>query len=194
MDPESSMYFLRARYYDPFTGRFISRDPVKGSLTDPQSQNPYSYAINNPINSSDPSGEQYRELFIENLPTFTRWGQNIAQACQKFFSSPAGVRTSQELGKEGEAAAGIIKNTQKIRTIANPLMNRIPDELSETQRVIGEIKNTQYQPLTNQLKDYLQYAQEKDYVFKLYTRSDTKLSQPLQDLIDNNQITHVTFP
>ena len=52
------MYFMRARYYDPATGRFISRDPVEGAQTMPQSQNPYAYAMNNPINLSDPSGEQ----------------------------------------------------------------------------------------------------------------------------------------
>ncbi len=57
-DPESNLYYLRARYYDPATGRFISRDPIKGTLANPQSQNPYQYAYNNPINLSDPSGEQ----------------------------------------------------------------------------------------------------------------------------------------
>lgn len=56
-DSESNLYFLRARYYDPSIGRFISKDPVKGVLTLPQSQNPYAYALNNPINLSDPSGE-----------------------------------------------------------------------------------------------------------------------------------------
>lgn len=57
LDPESSLYFLRARYYDPKVGRFISRDPVSGVLTNPQTQNPYVYALNNPVNNSDPSGE-----------------------------------------------------------------------------------------------------------------------------------------
>ncbi len=55
-DPESNLYYLRARYYDPATGRFISRDPVKGYLQDPRTQNGYDYALNNPINLSDPSG------------------------------------------------------------------------------------------------------------------------------------------
>lgn len=56
-DPESNMYYLRARYYDPATGRFITKDPIKGKLSNPSSQNPYQYAYNNPINLSDPSGE-----------------------------------------------------------------------------------------------------------------------------------------
>jgi RHS repeat-associated protein len=55
-DPESSLYYMRARYYDPFIGRFISRDPIKGSLLIPKSQNSYQYAYNNPIIMSDPSG------------------------------------------------------------------------------------------------------------------------------------------
>lgn len=56
-DPESGMYFLRARYYDPQTGRFITKDPLKGDLADTQSQNPYTYSYNNPLNLSDPSGK-----------------------------------------------------------------------------------------------------------------------------------------
>ncbi len=59
LDSESSLYYMRARYYDPMQGRFISKDPVKGYLTIPQTQNGYSYVGNNPINYSDPSGLDY---------------------------------------------------------------------------------------------------------------------------------------
>lgn len=59
LDSESSLYYLRARYYDQVTGRFISKDPVEGKLSIPQTQNPYAYAGNNPINRYDPSGKDY---------------------------------------------------------------------------------------------------------------------------------------
>ncbi len=72
-DPESGMYYLRARYYDPATGRFISRDPIKGTLTNSQSQNPYAYAVNNPVNLSDPSGE-----FVETAWDVANLGYDIA--------------------------------------------------------------------------------------------------------------------
>ncbi len=49
--------YLRARYYDPATGRFISRDPFPGSLSNPSSQHRYVYAQNNPTDVTDPSGE-----------------------------------------------------------------------------------------------------------------------------------------
>lgn len=51
---------MRARWYDPATGRFISRDPIKGSATVPQSLNPYAYVSNNPCNLRDPSGLDHK--------------------------------------------------------------------------------------------------------------------------------------
>ncbi|KAK1183177.1 polymorphic toxin-type HINT domain-containing protein [Streptomyces sp. NBS 14/10] len=46
---------LGARDYDPTTGRFLSVDPVM-DLTDPQQVNGYTYANNNPVTGSDPTG------------------------------------------------------------------------------------------------------------------------------------------
>jgi RHS repeat-associated protein len=55
-DPSASLYYLRARYYDPALGRFLTRDPFPGLPTLPQTLNPYAYALNNPVNLVDPSG------------------------------------------------------------------------------------------------------------------------------------------
>ena len=65
-DAESGNYFLRARYYDPTLGRFISKDPIKGKLTLPQTQNPYAYSLNNPVNLSDPSGLWYIDVGVSS--------------------------------------------------------------------------------------------------------------------------------
>jgi RHS repeat-associated protein len=46
---------LGAREYDPDLGRFISLDPIM-DLTDPQQIHGYSYANNNPVTLSDPTG------------------------------------------------------------------------------------------------------------------------------------------
>src|SRR5947209_17608331 len=43
--------YLRARYYDPSTGQFISRDPAVAST-----RQPYAYVGDNPLNGTDPSG------------------------------------------------------------------------------------------------------------------------------------------
>jgi RHS repeat-associated protein len=50
-DGQTGFQYLRARYYDPTTGQFLSRDPLESSTLQP-----YSYADNNPPNATDPSG------------------------------------------------------------------------------------------------------------------------------------------
>jgi RHS repeat-associated protein len=51
------------RYYDPQGARFITRDPLPGSLNRPNSQNRYAYGLNNPLSFGDACGlrpEKYR--------------------------------------------------------------------------------------------------------------------------------------
>ena len=55
-DSDSSLYSLRARYYDPSIGRFLGRDPLSGSSRRPDTLNRYVYVRNNPANLVDPYG------------------------------------------------------------------------------------------------------------------------------------------
>ena len=48
-DAEVGLYYLRARYYDPYIGRFISEDTYEGKINDPLSLNRYTYANNDPV-------------------------------------------------------------------------------------------------------------------------------------------------
>jgi RHS repeat-associated protein len=50
-DDETGFIYLRARYYDPATAQFLTRDPLE-SVT----RSAYGYASNNPLNVIDPSG------------------------------------------------------------------------------------------------------------------------------------------
>ncbi len=50
-------YYLRARYYDPNTGRFVSVDPFEGFNNQPITLHDYLYAGVNPVNAIDPSGK-----------------------------------------------------------------------------------------------------------------------------------------
>ena len=52
----SGLTYLRARYYDPSIGRFMSRDPFAGFASSPLSLNRYRYVENTPATWSDPSG------------------------------------------------------------------------------------------------------------------------------------------
>ena len=55
-DETTGLYYLRARYMDTTTGRFISQDSYAGSISDPISLHKYLYANANPVMNSDPSG------------------------------------------------------------------------------------------------------------------------------------------
>ncbi|MFN8486849.1 MAG: right-handed parallel beta-helix repeat-containing protein [Caldilineaceae bacterium] len=57
VDGELGLVFLRARYYDPMVGRFISRDPISGIPSMAQTLNHYIYAANNPVYYVDHSGK-----------------------------------------------------------------------------------------------------------------------------------------
>jgi RHS repeat-associated protein len=55
-DAETGLYYLRARYYNPYIGRFISEDSYWGEDTNPLSLNLYTYCSNDPIKYTDPTG------------------------------------------------------------------------------------------------------------------------------------------
>ncbi len=75
-DPESGLYFYRARYYDPRVGKFLTKDPIGFAGGD---VNLYRYVSNSPTNWIDPWGlfllpklslEEYERSFPEWFP---RW-------------------------------------------------------------------------------------------------------------------------
>jgi RHS repeat-associated protein len=56
LDNETSTYYLRARYYNPTTGRFLAEDTYRGRATDLLSLNLYTYCWNNPVYYADYTG------------------------------------------------------------------------------------------------------------------------------------------
>lgn len=58
----TGLIYLRARTYDPVTAQFLSVDPLVAETAEP-----YSYAGDNPVNRSDPSGES---------PPYSNWDPN----------------------------------------------------------------------------------------------------------------------
>jgi RHS repeat-associated protein len=82
---EGALHQMRARYYDPATARFISRDPIWPSLTKPKRLNPYEYAAQSPGEFIDPTGlleydfdgnRVYRKL--KEWPSY--WGDYLSRS------------------------------------------------------------------------------------------------------------------
>jgi RHS repeat-associated protein len=56
MDADTGLVYMKARYYDPDVGRFLSMDPAPPNLQNGDGFNRYVYANNNPLKFVDPSG------------------------------------------------------------------------------------------------------------------------------------------
>ena len=70
VDAESGLVYLRARYYNPSNGRFLSVDPFGGFIDIPVTLHNYLYTNDNPVNFVDPSGEVglFAVLFLSVIP------------------------------------------------------------------------------------------------------------------------------
>ena len=82
-DEVTGLYSLRARYYDPSDGRFLSRDSYSYNVKNPVELNRYAYAQANPITYADPSG-----LFFESAIGYLRSFANhavVRQLGKAFF-------------------------------------------------------------------------------------------------------------
>jgi RHS repeat-associated protein len=100
-DP-TGLTYLRARFYDPTTGRLLSRDPL--SAGNPAAHHPYSYAADNPALNTDPTGlcgESVYDLCQDN-------GQNDAYRNSSPFDAPS-LSTGGDLGltSGGQEAVGV---------------------------------------------------------------------------------------
>lgn len=102
------------------------------------------------------------------------------------------LKEAKTLGAIGEALAGIEKNNKWIDSLTKTANYRIPDGL--TSSVISEVKNIAKLSYSNQLKDFVQFAQKEGLQFDLYVRAathslgETKLSGPLNDAIKSGLI------
>ncbi len=94
----TGLYYMRARYYDSVSARFLSRDPVV--QTDPRALSPYQFAFANPMEGADPSGrdEQILDPRRERKET-----EDVFEFAAKYLFGvrPVGMPQSGILGVNG---------------------------------------------------------------------------------------------
>ena len=57
-DPETALYYLQSRYYNPGTGRFINADALTSTGQGLLGNNMFAYCLNNPVRYADASGSR----------------------------------------------------------------------------------------------------------------------------------------
>jgi RHS repeat-associated protein len=109
----SGLIKLGTRYYNPALGRFTQQDPAR------QSDNPYIYAGDSPVNLDDPTGRYWGEGVVDDV------ADNVAGAAENGYNDAVealplggllgaaggaidGCLATLEFGCAGGAAAGAI--------------------------------------------------------------------------------------
>jgi RHS repeat-associated protein len=64
----SNFYYMRSRWYDSATGRFLSHDSASGDSSEPASLNAYLYAAANPLAFIDPTGREPEQAELDESP------------------------------------------------------------------------------------------------------------------------------
>ncbi|MBP9944813.1 MAG: RHS repeat-associated core domain-containing protein [Vicinamibacteria bacterium] len=97
-DKESSLYYAKARYYDPFTARFTQADSFLGNIDDPPSLHRYFYVHANPTRYTDSTGHfldsagQYLREVPKVAPLVVAVGEGVsAIGAATFAAAAAGI-------------------------------------------------------------------------------------------------------
>lgn len=128
-DPETGLYFYRARYYDAKAGRFISRDPIgfAGGI------NQYRMVSNNPLNFTDPLGLDPNNPTTGTVNEVLRCHVNPHQDPVENAVGGAIIISAASLPLLTEAGAVIIpttegfiiKNLDKVMPYLNALFDKV---------------------------------------------------------------------
>ncbi len=158
LDPSTGLYFVRARYYDPETARFISRDPFPGNPGKPQTYHPYQFSFNNPNSFSDPTGlTTVAEFSVTNAIQGVVLGIRNAVSFGRTVCSAKGVADGVELLIiAGQLGAGLLVPSDASTTsVSIPILSTDPTRNAlerKIKRKIGDDNvGISYTPIQNEL-------------------------------------------
>ena len=177
-DFETGLYYLRSRYYDPETGRFINADDVEMMIPQKPSDitvftnnyynlNIYSYCQNNPVVSSDYSGRKSKsnppnlttKAFVLILFTLAIWDDKIIEIKNGGYNEKDRVKGQISVN----FIAGYGQDT--FYNIVDALLKMYGNEIYDiiTEVALGKFKNQYSYPYSE--KDGLKVIPYREFLF-----------------------------
>lgn len=125
---------------------------------------------------------------VSSLTTGLRFSDDALRITDDALPSPTATMSEvREAGIVGENLAGIDQAAKvRIPSATDTAAYRIPDSLTDT--TLTEVKNVQQLSYTSQLQDFYLYSASTGRSFDLVVRQNTRLSGPLQDMVDAGSI------
>ena len=124
VDSETGMIYLRNRYYEPTTGRFITEDPIRDGV------NWYSYCCGNPVAHTDPSGLSSEERLGEGIWSFKNDKFGVSILSHWLFGG--GVDYVKKNGMWGIYMKDNFLLKSKVQKIVLPLADDVKNNSSKT--------------------------------------------------------------
>jgi RHS repeat-associated protein len=176
-DADLGFIYLRARWYDPFVGRFVSPDELPGRATKPVTLNTYVYANADPVGSRDPSGMET----LDGLETAEIGESTLTVSANGEIGATVSGQAANAAGRVAEQVVeNAIKNCLKPGVIFKRLAR------GDTIRTISKLKA---------VPDFLFKVGEKITYLEVKTKLPLKsageafarAAKQLQAAIDNNR-------
>ena len=142
-DPESGLTYMRARYYEPGTGRFISEDPAGDGV------NWYVYCKGDPVGQVDKTGkssspEEFALGFAMLLYGLELVGKGSVDARKRLFELRAAYLTATDDLVRASSMPGMVGSMMTITTMVVAGIHMLEAGFSAISDVKGMVKGLRY--------------------------------------------------
>ena len=158
-DEDIGLYYLNSRYYDAYTGRFISAD-VSGVITATPNgltdKNLYAYCDNNPVMRRDDGGQFWDTFFdvvsltisiidvINNPQSASAWAGLTADVVCLITPGLTGGGTAVKAITKTDDVVDIVKATEKADTVIDGVkIQKATDFTSDAKKIINSLDHTE---------------------------------------------------